>query len=162
MRHSLELNLAPQFRHAKWWGRGPGEAYADTKMAQRFGNWEAGEEELWTGYEWPQEGGGRTDVRWVEFSSGGGDDEEGEDEKGDTLKASFGDKDGCGFTANCFTTADLEECTHDYELQKRKKDAWIVRLDWRQHGIGSGSCGPTPAEQYKLRAEDFEFEIILE
>ncbi|KFZ02683.1 hypothetical protein V501_09494, partial [Pseudogymnoascus sp. VKM F-4519 (FW-2642)] len=177
-RIGLELGLAPQFDTAKWWGRGPGEGYADTKMAQRFGNWEAGEEELWTGYEWPQEGGGRTDVRWVEFSSsssssssssdadgykGKGKGEEKEKEKGDTLKATFGAQDGCGFTANHFSTEDLEECTHDYELQKRKREeGWVVRLDWRQHGIGSGSCGPGPAEQYMLRTGDFEFEIVLE
>ncbi|OBT74717.1 hypothetical protein VF21_06652 [Pseudogymnoascus sp. 05NY08] len=161
-RIGLELNLAPQFDTAKWWGRGPGEGYADTKMAQRFGEWEAGEEGLWTGYEWPQEGGGRTDVRWVEFSSSSSDDD-GDKEKGDTLKATFGAQDGCGFTANCFSTEDLEECTHDYELQKRKREwGWVVRLDWRQHGIGSGSCGPGPGEQYMLRTADFEFEIVLE
>lgn len=143
-------------------------------MAQRYGNWEAGDEEdgeggrgLWTGYEWPQEGGSRTDVRWVEFSSsdddGEGDKGKGkENEKGDTLKATFGAQNGCGFTANHFSTADLEECTHDYELQKRKKDGWVVRLDWKQHGIGSGSCGPGPGEEYMLRTGDFEFEIVLE
>ncbi|KAL5350857.1 hypothetical protein ACLOAV_004428 [Pseudogymnoascus australis] len=166
-RIGLEMGLAPQFGVAKWWGRGPGEGYADTKMAQRFGNWEAREEGLWTGYEWPQEGGGRTDVRWVEFSSSKSSDEgvkgkEKEGEKRDTLKATFGAQNGCGFTANHFSTADLEECTHDYELQKRKKEGWVVRLDWKQHGIGSASCGPGPAEQYMLRTGDFEFEIVLE
>lgn len=134
-------------------------------MAQRFGNWEAEDDKdgeggrgLWTGYEWPQEGGARTDVRWVEFSDKG----DKEKSKGYTLKAIFGAQDGCGFTANHFSTADLEECTHDYELQKRKKKEWVVRLDWRQHGIGSGSCGPGPAEQYMLRTGDFEFEVVLE
>lgn len=132
-------------------------------MSQRYGNWEAGEEGLWTGYEWPQEGGGRTDVRWVEFSSSSSSEGAKGEEKGDTLKASFGAEDGCGFTANCFSTEDLEECTHDYQLQKRKREwGWVVRLDWRQHGIGSGSCGPGPAEQYMLRTGDFEFEIVLE
>jgi beta-galactosidase len=141
-------------------------------MAQRFGNWEADDEKdgqggrgLWTGYEWPQEGGHRTDVRWVEFSASGDEkgEENGEGKKsGDKLKATFGAEQGCGFTANHFETKDLAECTHDYELQKRKNEGWVVRLDWRQHGIGSGSCGPTPTEQYVLRAKDFEFEVVLE
>lgn len=55
----------------RWWGRGPGESYRDKKLSQQFGNWQAGVDELWVDYEFPQDGGNRTDVRWVEFASAG-------------------------------------------------------------------------------------------
>jgi beta-galactosidase len=155
-RIGLEFALSKDIDHAQWLGRGPGESYSDTKMAQRFGRWSSPIEDLYTKYEWPQESGNRTDVRWVRFTSG----ESGGDEV--ALKASFGDRDGCSFTAHHYTTKDLDECVHDYELRKRKREDVQVRLDWRHHGIGSGSCGPRTGDAYRLNTGDFEGEVLLE
>ena len=57
-------------------------------MSQRFGNWECPVGELWTGYEFPQEAGNRTDVRWVRFSNAGS---QGKGGQGVGLTARFGD-----------------------------------------------------------------------
>ncbi|CRK38516.1 hypothetical protein BN1708_020533 [Verticillium longisporum] len=61
-----------------------------------------------------------------------------------------------------YTTADLDECQHPYELHKRRRDDTIVRLDWAHHGLGTGSCGPATLPQYELRSEDFSYELLLE
>lgn len=67
-RIGLEFSLPPSFSTVDWFGRGPGESYRDKKDSQLFGNHSATVDELWTDYEFPQEGGNRTDVRRVRFS----------------------------------------------------------------------------------------------
>lgn len=137
---------------AKWWGRGPGESYRDRKLSQRFGNWEASIDDLWVDYEFPQDGGNRTDVRWVDFVGEGGS----------LLTAEFGDLDGASFSAMHYATKDIDECTHPYELHKRKLKHTIVRLDWAHHGLGTGSCGPPTLPKYQLKTDkEFDVEIRL-
>jgi beta-galactosidase len=136
---------------ATWWGRGPGESYRDKKFSQRFGQYSASIDELFTDYEFPQDTGNRTDVRWVEFVGAG-----------PTVKASFGDLEGASFSALHYTTADLDESRHPYELYKKKKAETIVKLDWIHHGLGTGSCGPPTLPPYQLKSERFEYEILLE
>lgn len=136
----------------QWWGRGPGESYSDKKHSQAFGNWESSVEDLWVDYEFPQDGGNRTDVRWVEFTG----------RHGRTLRARFGDLDGASFSAMHYTTKDVDESTHPYELHKKKREDTIVRLDWKHHGLGTGSCGPATLEEYQLKTDEFDVEILLD
>lgn len=133
-----------------WWGRGPGESYRDSKQAQLFGRWSRKVDDLWTDYEYPQDSGNRTDVRSVTFG----------DKK---LTARFGAPEGASFSASHYSTKDIDECTHPYELhQKRRKDT-VVRLDWAHHGLGTGSCGPWTRSEYQLRSsQEFDFQIILD
>jgi len=138
-----------------WWGRGPGESYSDKKLSQSFGNWTSTVDDLFVDYEFPQESGNRTDVRRVEFQGHGGADDI-------VLRARFGNLEGASFSALHYTTQDLDECTHPYELHKRKKQDTIVRLDWKHHGLGTGSCGPATMPAYQLKVEKFEMEIVLD
>lgn len=136
---------------ATWWGRGPGESYRDKKLSQKIGTHSAPIDDLFTDYEFPQETGNRTDVRWVEFVG-----------TGPSLKAYFGRLEGASFSALHYTTADLDECRHPYELYRREREETIVRLDWAHHGLGTGSCGPATLPQYQLKVEPFEYEVLLE
>jgi beta-galactosidase len=140
---------------ASWFGRGPGESYRDKKRSQKFGTYTLPIDDLFTDYEFPQETGNRTDVRWVEFV---GKDKE----KGSQLKASFGDLEEASFSALHYETKDLDECQHPYELYKRRKEETVVRLDWAHHGLGTGSCGPATLLEYELLCEPFEYEVLLE
>jgi beta-galactosidase len=169
-RIGLTLVLAPAYADgtAKWYGRGPGEAYSDSKMAQRVGNWECGVRELGTSYEFPQENGNRADVRWVAFSQGGRDsDNEGKGE----IRASFGKQTGCSFSALPYSCGELDQAGHLYELEslaaaRQERDGGkgklFVRLDWKHQGLGSGSCGPRVGEEYELKVEEFEVQLMLE
>ncbi|KAJ0314663.1 hypothetical protein Brms1b_006580 [Colletotrichum noveboracense] len=148
-----------------WWGRGPGESYSDKKRAQAFGNWEETVDDLFVDYEYPQDGGNRTDVRWVELrgrlpDENGVVDQSAPREK--LLRARFGDLDGASFSAMHYTTKDLDECEHPYELYKRKREDTVVRLDWKHHGLGTGSCGPATLPAYELHAKEFDVELVLD
>lgn len=139
-----------------WYGRGPGESYADKKLSQRAGVHEARSvAELWTGYEVPQEGGNRTDTRWVRFAHAGGE----------ALTVQFVDLSGkrtlFDFAASHYRAKDVEAARHPHELRRRRTENVVVRLDRRHHGLGSGSCGPRTRDEYALLAEDFEFEVLF-
>lgn len=137
-----------------WWGRGPGESYRDKKLSQSVGNWESTVDDLWMDYEFPQDGGNRTDVRRVEFRDASGNR---------ILRARFGDFDGASFTAMHYNTSDIDECTHPYQLHKRKRSDTVVRLDWMHHGQGGASCGPWTLDQYQLKTNrEFDVEILLD
>lgn len=151
-RIGITLGLAGAER-AKWWGRGPGESYRDKKYSQLFGNWESTIDDLWVDYEFPQDGGNRTDVRWVELLG----------QQGRLLRANFGDLDGASFSAMHYSTKDIDGCTHPYELHKRKRSDTIVRLDWVHHGLGTGSCGPWTLPRYSLKTDhEFDFDLLLD
>jgi beta-galactosidase len=136
-----------------WFGRGPGESYRDKKLSQKIGNYSLPIDELFTDYEFPQETANRTDTRWVAFN--------GKDGK-QVLKAYFADQEEASFTALHYTTMDLDESQHPYELYKKKKEETIVRLDWAHHGLGTGACGPATLPEYQLKSGDFEYEVLLE
>lgn len=146
-RIGLQMTLPLALNRVSWFGRGPGESYADTKQANRFGMWKAGIDDLYTPYVMPQENGNRTDVRWVALT----------DIRGMGLLAA-GVPD-LNFSAHRFTTQDLDAARHTHELTPR--DSITLNLDWRQNGIGSGSCGPGPWERYLLKSEEFRFSVLL-
>jgi beta-galactosidase len=149
-RIGLTMGLS-DIQSATWFGRGPGESYTDKKESQRIGTYSTPVDNLFTDYEFPQESGNRTDTRWVEFKG-----------KKSGLKACFADLKGASFTALHYTTKDIDECRHPYELHKKKRKETIVRLDWAHHGLGTGSCGPSTLPQYELKSGPFEYEILLE
>ncbi|KAI1439567.1 glycoside hydrolase family 2 protein [Annulohypoxylon stygium] len=141
-----------------WYGRGPGESYRDKKLSQRVGLYEvAAVDELRTEYEFPQEGGNRTDTRWVKFT----------DDCGESVTAQFSSADNAGrklfnFNASHYRTHDVEAAKHPYELKRKRIENVVLRLDAQHHGLGSGSCGPRTRDEYALFTEEFEFEILLE
>jgi beta-galactosidase len=147
-----------QARIVEWFGRGPKESYRDKKSAQFINTWGQAADTLFLDYDFPQDSGNRTDVRWVELRSTWGGDAEGR-----LLRARFGDHDGASFSVMPYTTKDVDEAKHPYELHKKKRDDMIVRLDWYHHGLGTGSCGPATLPQYQLRTDqEFDVELLLD
>ncbi|KAG5946866.1 hypothetical protein E4U53_006507 [Claviceps sorghi] len=152
-RIGITMGLAGAER-AVWWGRGPGESYRDKKHAQLHGNWVSTVDELWVDYEFPQDGGNRTDVRWVELGRADG---------GRVLRANFGSLDGASFSAAHYATRDVDACAHPFELHRRRRRDTLVRLDWAHHGLGTASCGPWTLPQYSLKTDrGFDFDLVLD
>ncbi|MFB9377259.1 glycoside hydrolase family 2 TIM barrel-domain containing protein [Kineococcus gynurae] len=136
-RLGVRLELPRSLRSLRWFGRGPGEAYADTGAATVVGRFERTIEELQTPYVRPQENGRRADVRWAELTgSGAGLRIEGEPTIAVTVRR--------------WSTEELDAAAHDVELT----DSGTVHLhlDVAQHGIGTGSCGPGALPQHRLEA----------
>jgi beta-galactosidase/evolved beta-galactosidase subunit alpha len=146
-RIGLQLTLPTQFTRVEWFGRGPGESYSDSKDANIVGVYKKNVRELYTPYVYPQENGNREEVRKVSLY----------DSQGRCLIVQ-----GLpliNFSAHYYTTDDLEKATHTNELLER--DSITLNIDYKQCGIGSGSCGPETLPQYRIPCEPFNFSLIL-
>jgi beta-galactosidase/evolved beta-galactosidase subunit alpha len=146
-RIGLQLTVPDEYTRAKWFGRGPGESYADSKQAGKIGLWSLPVDDLFTNYVYPQENGNRTDVRWATLTR----------ENGTGLLAAGAMP--FNFSAHHYTTDDLDRAKHFYELTKR--EFITLNLDYAQNGIGTASCGPAPLAKYLLKPESFRFELRL-
>ncbi|SPN98631.1 related to beta-galactosidase/beta-glucuronidase [Cephalotrichum gorgonifer] len=147
-RLGLTMGMPKAYNRAAWFGPGPGESYRDSKQAARFGVWAADVEELETKYEFPQENGNRTDVRWARFES-----------KEDDVKLEARMETPFNFSLRRHTLDALDKARHPYELAEA--DESVLNIDYVQHGLGSGSCGPPPFEADRLVAGPFEFTTVL-
>jgi beta-galactosidase/evolved beta-galactosidase subunit alpha len=148
-RVGLDLTLADAFDAVSWYGRGPGESYVDSRESALVGRYDARVGELHTPYVAPQENGNRTDVRWVRFTDG----------RALGLEATPTVADSFDFGARRYTAADLVAADHDAELPRR--DAVHVTLDDAHCGLGTGSCGPSTLDRYRVGTGPHEFGVRL-
>ena len=146
-RLGLRLAVPARLGKIEWFGRGPGEAYPDTRQAARVGRFTSTVEDLQTPYVMPQENGNRTEVRWAALT----------DKHGHGLKinglACF------DFTARRWTSETLETAQHASDL--RPSDRIWVNLDAAHHGIGSAACGPGVLPRYRLDARPTRFAVAF-
>jgi beta-galactosidase len=146
-RLGLRMAVPAALRRVEWFGRGPGEAYADTGRAARIGRFSASVEELQTPYLYPQENGNRAGVRWATLADGHGNGIRVEGEPTFDL------------TARPWTSERLDRARHPTDL--RPDDRIWVNLDLAQQGIGSASCGPGVLPAYRLDPAPTTFTVRL-
>ncbi|HZB58058.1 MAG TPA: beta-galactosidase domain 4-containing protein, partial [Actinomycetota bacterium] len=146
-RVGLRMGLPAGLRRVEWFGRGPGEAYADTGRAARVGRFTATVEKLQTPYLYPQENGNRREVRWATLTDGGGRGLRVEGEPTVDL------------TARRWTSEQLDQARHPTDLVPGDR-IW-VNLDLAQQGIGSASCGPGVLPAYRLDPVPARFAVRL-
>jgi beta-galactosidase len=146
-RLGLRMALPAAYSRAEWFGLGPGEAYPDSRRAARVGRFTASVEEMQTPYLFPQENGNRAEVRWLTLT----------DESGAGVKVTG--EPHIDVTARRWTTEDLDAASHPVDL--RASDLVWLNLDYRQNGLGSGSCGPGVLPRYQLEARPTEFSVTL-
>ncbi|HEV2871905.1 MAG TPA: beta-galactosidase domain 4-containing protein, partial [Actinomycetota bacterium] len=146
-RVGLRMGVPAGLRRVEWFGRGPGEAYADTGRAARVGRFTATVEELQTPYLYPQENGNRREVRWATLTDGGGRGLRVEGEPTVDL------------TARRWTSEQLDQARHPTDLVPGDR-VW-VNLDLAQQGIGSASCGPGVLPAYRLDPVPARFAVRL-
>lgn len=143
----LEMRIPNELDSVDWYGRGPWESYPDSKLACKIGHYDMKVEDLFFHYEYPQENGNRSDVKWASFHNG----------------LHFGlaaaSKQTMNFSASFYTKEDIDTAKHNYQLKKR--DFITLNIDHQVNGIGSNSCGPRPFAEYLLKPADFQFEVIF-
>lgn len=140
-RIGLSMLLDPSLERMRWYGRGPHENYVDRKTSSFFGLWESTVSEQYVEYIRPQDNGYKSDVKWVEFTDDAG--------KGVRMAC-----DNPLFVqALHYKWEDLEFSRHRAEQERRRaplipRKEVCLNLDIRQLGLGGGSCGPKPADEY--------------
>jgi beta-galactosidase len=150
-RVGLDLRVNKHFQSASWYGLGPGEAYPDTKSAQRTGIWaKESIAELETHYDVPQEAGNRMGTRWLTLTS----------PTGAGLRVFSNSP--FHWQASRYSPATVEAARHPCDLVGKEEDSTLLRLDHRVAGVGSAACGPGPREDMLVRPREMGFRFVLE
>ncbi len=147
-RFGYEFLMPEHSEYIEYLGRGETENYIDLKNASRIGLYRTTAKDNFEHYIKPQENGNHGDIRFVEIKDAA--------EHGirfETETAPF------NFNASHYTTAEVMNKAHDYELEPIKEIS--VRIDHKHHGIGTNSCGPAPCAKYLFNDQKFEFEFKL-
>jgi len=176
-RIGLQMRLPGGYEHLTWYGRGPHETYADRQEGAQVGVYRGTVDEQYMPYVVPQENGNKTGVRWVSLT----------DDRGVGLLASVIPSEASVIpseasvipseasvipsearnlkphllevSAHHFTTEDLTQARHTYELQRREEIT--LNLDYRQSGLGGASCGPGTLPQYLIEPKPVAYRVRL-
>ncbi len=135
-RIGMLMQLNSEFAYTKYYARGPLDNTIDRKVAADLGVYEQLVKDFHVDYVRPQTSGDRQDVRWVIFHNGEGNgvkiETEGE----------------VHMTVDNYTDAFKHDFLHQWELPV--SNDVFVNFDWRQRGIGNGSCGAGVMNEYML------------
>lgn len=127
-----------------WLGRGPGESYADKKESQALDLYKLPFKDLDYCYDVPQENGNHEDTSWVMLSN----------KQGGlyvALDRNF------GFKAS--DEYQVDEAAHADEVKHGRQ---YIRIDYKQHGVGTDICGPGVLEEFRFNLdEEIKFKIEL-
>ena len=147
-RVGMQMALVKGLENLTWFGPGLHETYWDRKEGARVSLYQGTVDEQFFDYSEPQENGNKADVRW----------------------ACLTDKDGFGLMAvgrpllslNAlkFTTEDLENAKHSYELTYG--NTITLNIDYQQMGVGGdNSWGARPHDSFTLPAQPYEYSFVL-
>jgi hypothetical protein len=146
-RIGLQMAVPGGFEQFTWYGRGPHETYSDRQEGAQVDVYQGSVDDQYVPYIFPEENGNKTDVRWAALA----------DPDGIGLMA-IGEP-WVGVSVHHFTTEDLANARHTFELKQRNEI--ILNVDYAQSGLGSASCGPGRLDKYKVKAEETRFRVKL-
>ncbi len=143
-RLGFEFRTGYENQKFRYFGMGDMENYCDMRYHAKVGFYESDADREYVPYPRPQEHGNHTKTKILELAEG----------------LSF--RSDMGFECNIshYSAEGLMEAGHTDEL--KKEDATIIRIDYKNSGLGSGSCGPLPQEKYRLmekKIEKFSFTV---
>lgn len=127
-----------------YYGMGDGENYCDMHYHAKVGYFESNANREYVNYIVPQEHGNHMKTKLLDVKNG--------------LK--FESDEGFEFNISHYSAEALMKAMHIDELAK--EDNTIIRIDYKDSGIGSNSCGPDLIEKYRLdekKIENFVFYI---
>lgn len=141
-RLGYEFELPRSNEKFKYYGMGPLENYLDMCHHTKIGMYESSAKEEYVPYIVPQEHGNH--IKTKQLHIGG-------------LK--FWTEKDFQFNVSNYTSESLSKIMHESELIE--SDNTIVRIDYKNSGIGSNSCGPELLEEYRLNEKDIDFEFSI-
>ena len=142
-----EIEMPKGSESYSYFGYGPQESYCDKRLACRMGLFSGNVSDNIEHYIFPQENSSHYGTEYATVKSIAGHGLRFESEQSFTFRASH------------FSTAQLDEATHDYELTP--SESTFVYIDYKQSGIGSNSCGPALAKEMQLDEKRFAFTFSI-
>ena len=126
-----------------YFGKGPVENYIDMKYHTTTGFFESDADKEYFPYIMPQEHGNHIDCKELSIKDG----------------LFFFTENTFEINVSKYSAEALTEATHIDEL--KENNAVNIRIDYKNSGTGSGSCGPQLMPQYQLCEKDIEFNFTV-
>ena len=145
-RFGVRMFLDKKLTDARYFGMGPQESYRDKHQAASHGLYRANVGDLHEDYMRPQENGSHYHCEYVSVAD-------------DSRKLTVYNEQPISFNLSEYTEEELTTKGHNYELEKSGYTVFCI--DYRQSGIGSGSCGPQLAKEYRLDDTHYTFSFHL-
>lgn len=141
-RFGFDFILPAGFEKIEFFGRGPDESYQDTRHTQ-YGLYRNTVDGEYVPYIMPQDHGNHDGVTYACIY----------DELGRGLE--FTAEQCFEFKASHYDAHELTDAIHTNEVIRH--DETFVRIDYKDSGIGSASCGPELLEKYRLSEKKIHF-----
>jgi beta-galactosidase len=139
-RAGVVFELADGFDEARWVGLGPWENYPDRCSSALLGAWSSRIDDLAVPYLWPQENGGRGQVRELRLSGPAG-------------TVSTVHDAPLHMTVGRYRAEELEAARHWWELSPTGRT--VVHLDVAHRGLGTGVLGPDTRPRHRLPGREY-------
>lgn len=145
-RLGLRMFLPKEMNQIEYFGYGPYESYIDKHQASYIGKFDAPVTAMHEDYLRPQENGSHYACEYMNIA-------------GDHSKLTVYNDSNFSFNVSEYTAEELTNKAHNYELEK--SGSTVLCIDYRQSGIGSGSCGPQLAKQYRLNDTHYSYSFHI-
>ena len=142
-RLGYEFKFAEDNAKFTYFGKGPGENYCDLNRYAAYGMWSSDAASEYVAYVMPQEHGNHIGVRYLGFANG--------------LKFKANTPFECNVSR--YSTETLLNAKHINEVSS--DGTTHVRIDYKNSGIGSHSCGPGLMEKYRLFGDNIRFQFSM-
>lgn len=152
-RFGLRFAMPEGFEHLKYYGRGPGENYADRKWSEFIGIYDQTVDEQFYPYIRPQETGTKSDLRWWHLSDIGG--------RGLTVtSAAPFSASALHYSQESLDEGPVKRQGHSPEVERQ--DEISVCIDKVQYGLGCiDSWGQLPLPEYRVPYADYTFQVKI-
>ena len=146
-RFGVRLTMPEGSEQMSYFGYGPMESYADKRLASKLGEFKSTVTENYEPYVMPQENMSHWGCRWADVHTVAGHG------------FLFLSGEPFSFNASHFSPEQLTEKRHHFELEREPETTVI--LDCRQSGIGSASCGPALAEEFRFQDDETHCSVTI-
>ena len=152
-RFGMRFEMPAGYEQLQYYGRGPGENYADRKASEFIGHYRQSVDEQFYAYIRPQETGTKSDLRWWHVGDIGG--------RGLTVtsEAPFSAS-ALHYTIEALDEGPVKRQGHSPEVERT--DDVAVCIDKLQYGMGCvNSWGALPLPEYCIPYADYTFRVKI-
>jgi len=142
------MQLDKKLDRMTYFGRGPIENYSDRKSASDVGIYELGVNEQYE-YEKPMERGNHEEVRWAKLS-------------GAVMPVLSVFSDEKLMQVSALPHTDAQMYPVEYKIDLPVSTATVLNIATKTLGVGSGSCGPRPLDNYLVWSDNTSFTYTLQ
>ena len=136
-RLGFSLNFPEELSKVRYYARGPLANYVDRLDGSDFGVYETSVKDMYEPFAHPQSNGNRVGLRWLTLTNN----------EGNGVKVvTAGD---VAFSLTPWTEREMRDARHEWELPASNRT--VAHFDAIQQGVGNGSCGPGPLNEYKIQ-----------